>query len=57
MPYDQIDIKIPLPKDCGNDHQELKKLFNTPLEILERYIKLYSNSPYYHIDTEVTEKR
>lgn len=56
MPYDQVDIKIPLPKDCGNDHQELKKLFNTPLEILERYIKLYSNAPYYHIDTEVTEK-
>lgn len=56
MPYDQVDIKIPLPKDCSDDHQELKKLFNTPLEILERYIKLYSNSPYYHIDTEVTEK-
>lgn len=56
MPYDQIDIKIPLLKDCGNDHQELKKLFNTPLEILEKYIKLYSNAPYYHVDTEVTEK-
>lgn len=56
MPYDQVDIKIPLLKDCGNDHQELKKLFNTPLEILEKYIKLYSNAPYYHIDTEVTEK-
>lgn len=56
MPYDQVDIKIPLLKDCGNDHQELKKLFNTPLEILERYIKLYSTAPYYHIDTEVTEK-
>lgn len=56
MPYDQIDIKIPLLKECDNDHQELKKLFNTPLEILEKYIKLYSNAPYYHIDTEVTEK-
>nr|DAO09428.1 MAG TPA: hypothetical protein [Caudoviricetes sp.] len=56
MPYDQVDIKIPLTKDCSNDHQELKKLFNTPLEILERYIKLYSTAPYYHIDTEVTEK-
>ena len=56
MPYDQVDIEIPLPKDCSNDHQELKKLFNTPLEILERYIKLYSNAPYYNIDTEVTEK-
>nr|DAK89128.1 MAG TPA: hypothetical protein [Caudoviricetes sp.] len=56
MPYDQLDIKIPLPKDCGNDHQELKKLFNTPLEVLERGVKLYSNLPYYHIDTEVTEK-
>lgn len=56
MPYDQVDIEIPLPKDCSNDHQELKKLFNTPLEILERYIKLYSNAPYYNIDAEVTEK-
>ena len=56
LPYDQVNIEIPLPKDCDNDHQELKKLFNTPLEILERYIKLYSTSPYYHIDTEVAEK-